>query len=615
MRVLSNYRIPGTNKTTWTSYNGYTYKEYEPEDVPCAVSDMLRGLKDAEHIYINNLNMYFLDFVSTLWRAGFSPIKGNPAVKKMKEGEFKYLVNGNMNVYSITIKHKKRAIVIVNYDNIVSIDNERVINTWTEEFEGTKNERLALAIYRSIKMLNRDCGVEKQIPTTVSGYARRKWKSVVGFWEMSNRMPDANKVKIGNETLENYCRKAYHGGINISRGKAKSSNIIDLPGNVLDVNSLYSYVMKNNYYPVKVPKVFDGEPTPRDWKESNKGYIYMYIKIKVAFRLKKDGIPCIQLPNKDRQCFVHKRGWLETSQFYNYHTGEYVEENETEPNMIELTLTQTDYQLMLENYDILKIEHINYLVFLTTMELFEGYVDEYFTKKLEATTPGEKRIAKMMLNGLSGSMARLPEYINIILDIDDNGKIELEEQKSTGGVSYVYIGAAITSYARRYLIDHAKKCGSLWLYSDTDSVHLIGDNIPSFFKIGNGLGEWKIEKSWDKVIYYKAKMYGMIKDDETHLTLAGVPRDNVRFLERMVNNPNEYSLEGLDILNPNDVFSEEENREQKKFETLEDDIREMGLKALCYTSFPITIKKHSHTEFEEILHTQYSNLSDKGLFS
>ena len=614
MRILSNYRVPGENKIIWTSYNGYSFKHYDAEDVPCAISDLLRGLKDAEHIYINNLNMFFLDFVATLWRAGFTPIKGNPAVKKMKENEFKYLVNGNMNVYSITIKHKKRAIVIVNYDNIVSIDSERVIDTWTDGYDGDKPERLALAMYRSIKMLNKDCGVEKQIPTTVSGYARRKWKSMVGFWEMNNRMPDANKVKIGNETLESYCRKAYHGGLNISRGIAQNSEVIDLPGNVLDVNSLYSFIMKNRYYPIKVPKVFEGEPSERDWRESRKGFIYMYLRVKVAFRLKKDGIPCIQLPPKDKQCFTHKRGWLETSQFFNYHTGEYMEEEN--PNMIELTLTQTDYQMMMENYDILDIEHINYIVFLTTMELFEGYVDEYFEKKLNATTPGDKRIAKMMLNGLSGSMARLPEYTNIIIDIDDNGKITLDEQKSTGGISYVYIGAAITSYARQYLIDHAKRCGSLWLYSDTDSVHLIGQNIPSFFKIGDGLGEWKIEKSWDEAIYYKSKMYGMIKDGKTNLTLAGVPRDNVRFLERMIDNPNEYSLDGLDVLNPNDIFEEDENKTKNmsKFETLEEDIRDMGIKALCYTSFPITIKKHSSTEFEESLYTQYSNLSDKGLF-
>ena len=301
-----------------------------------------------------------------------------------------------------------------------------------------------------------------------------------------------------------------------------------------------------------------------------------------------------------------------------------MEEDEENPNMIEMVLTQTDYWLMLENYDVLKIEFVDYVMFFTTKELFEEYVDEYFLKKLNATTPGEKRISKMMLNGLSGSMARLPEYVNMEITFNDAGEVKkITSKKTKGGTSYVYIGAAITSYARKYLIDHAKRCGSLWLYSDTDSVHLIGQNIPSFFKIGNGLGEWKIEKEWDQVIYYKAKMYGMVKDGKAHLTLAGVPRDNVKFLERIITSPTEYSYEGLDIENPINIFDNEENdndddyveppnKDIKRFETLEADIREMGLKALCYTSFPITIKKHDKTEFEECLTTQYSNLSDKG---
>ena len=622
MRTLSCYRLPGTSFTTWTTYNGQKFETYGSEDIPCVLSDLLKTTKDAEHIYINNFNMYFFDFVSSLWRAGFTPIKGNPSVKKMHEKQFKYLVNGEMNVYSITVKIHKRAVVLVNYDNIVSISYNDVIETWTTEEEGTRPERLALSMYRSIKMLNADCGVEKQFPVTISGYARRKWKSLVGFWNVSNRLPDANKVKIDGETLESYCRKAYHGGLNITRNAALGSEIIDLEGYVLDANSLYPFCMKNFYYPVKEPKVLKGEPDARTWRECHNGFTYMYLRVKVALRLKKGGIPCVQLPARDKQCFTHKRGWIESTQYFNYHTQEYVPESEEDPNLVELTLTQTDFELMAENYDILKIEYINHVIFLTTKELFEDYVDEYYKKKSNATTPGEKRISKMMLNGLSGSMARLPEYTNLQIEIDDDGRIKVEENVTQGGQSWVYIGAAITSYGRKYLIDHAKKCGSLWLYSDTDSVHLIGQNIPSFFKIGDGLGEWKIEKEWDQVIYYKAKMYGMIKDGKAHLTLAGVPRDNVRFLERLMTNPTEYSYDGLDIEMPN-IFNEEENdndddyvappdKDIKRFETLEADIREMGLKALCYTSFPITIKKHSDTEFEEHLTTQYSNLSDKG---
>lgn len=620
MKTLVNYRIPGTNLTQWVLFNGVYYREYAPEDLPCAISDLLNQCKDAENIYITGFNTYLFDFIKTLWIAGFTPVKENLPVKKMRNNEFKYLINGDLNVYNITIKHKKRAIVLINYDNIVNLNSpQKIIDTWCYDWDIEEpQKRYALAVYRSIKILNDDCGIEKQMPTTISGYARRKWKAVSGFWELNNKLIDANRVKVGKETLEQYCRKAYHGGLNITRGKANSSDIINAHGYVLDINSLYPFVMKNFNMPCKRFEFHKGEPTAQNWRHSEAGYTYMFIHVKVAFRLKENGVPCLQIPPKDRQTFLHKRGWLETSQFYNYHTNEYVEEKEGNYNLIELTLTQTDYKLMYENYNVLNIVHIDYIEFLTSKELFEEYIDEYFTKKQNATTPGNKRVYKMMLNALSGNMARLPEYVNTIIEIDDSGKITTDEKTLTGGASYVYIGAAITSYARAYLISHAKNCGSLWLYSDTDSIHLLGENIPKFFKIGDDLGEWKIEKEFDMAIYYKLKTYGFIKDGKANLTLAGIPGDTVKMFELMLDNPDDYSLKGLDVLPLIDFDEPEEEQIQKKTskrEEFEKDIHTLGLKTFLYASYPITFRRHSKTEFEEELYIQFSNLKDRNFLN
>lgn len=624
MKVLADYRTPGTDNTEWILYDGNIYNHYTSDELAIALCDLLCNMKDAEHIYITNLSLYTLDIIQVLWRAGFSPVKGNPSVKKMHEKEFKYLINGDFNTYSITIKHNKRAIVIVNFDNILNLNSrKKIIETWSFDYEGTMSERYALSVYRCVKELNRDCGIEKQYPTTISGYARRKWKSIVGFWEINNMLPDANNVRVSkNETLEQYCRKAYHGGLNITREQANTSDIIDMQGFVLDVNSLYSYVMEKCVMPKGVPHICSGKPTEREFRDAKNGYIYMYIRLKTNMRLKPSGIPCVQLANDDRDRFTHARGWLETTQYYDYHKQDYIPETESNKHLITLTLTITDYELMIENYDIIDIEYLDYLWFATTRSLFDGYVDEYFNKKQSAATPGKKRIAKMMLNGLSGNMARIPEYTNIQIEISEQGEVSIEETHTQGGASYVYVGAAITSYARQYIIVCGKACGSRWLYSDTDSLHLIGNTIPSFIKIGEGLGEWKIEKEFDCAIYYKRKMYGFIKDGKTQLTLAGIPQQSVELIENIMNNTDNISYTDRDCVNPvESIFNEDreydddyippENIPLKKYETFIEDIKRYGIKSLMYSEYPVTYRRHGIIEFSEELYLQFASIKDR----
>lgn len=624
MKVLTDYRTPGTDETTWVLYDGNIYKSYASDELAIAFCDLLKRMKEAEHIYITNLSLYTLDFIQVLWRAGFSPVDGNPSVKKMKENEFKYLINGDYNTYSITIKHNKRAIVLVNFDNILNLNNrQKIIDTWTWDYDGEIEKRYALAVYRCIKELNRDCNIEKQFPTTISGYARRKWKELEGFWELNNMLPDANSVRVNKEeNLEQYCRKSYHGGLNITREQADKSDIINLEGIVLDVNSLYPYIMKNYPMPKGLPHVCEGKPSDKEIRDYKNGYIYIFLRIKVNFRLKKNGIPCVQLPNDDRERFTHARGWLETTQYYDYHNQRYIPENDENKHLLTLTLTITDYLLMLKNYDILDIEYINYIWFATTKSLFSDYVNEYYNKKKNATTEGKKRISKMLLNGLSGNMARIPEYTNIRIHISENGNVDVDEFHTSGGASYIYVGSAITSYAREYIIKYGEMCGTRWIYSDTDSLHILGTNIPNFIKIGDDLGEWKIEKEFDKAIYYKRKMYGFMKENKIKLTLAGVPQSSVELIESIIQDTNEVNYSEKDCINPtsyifdtiqnsDDDYIEPKNLKVEKYNTFLSDAKKYGLKCLMYSEYPVTYKKHGIIEFSEELYCDFATIHDR----
>ena len=636
MIILSNYHYPQTDKTDWIKYDGETAEHFTAEEMPVVISDLIDEANN-EHVYINDLSLYNSDLLDVLYLKNYKPVQGNPPVRKMKNNSFKYLINGNFNMYSVTtVKKRNETMHFVNANNMLAINNsDTIIKAWTNENDGDTAERLAKGFYRAIKGVLADIGAERRLPVTISGCARRSWNASLEG-QIHNLLKNANNVRIGNETLEKYCRRAYHGGLCINNVSDVNIDIDD--GIVLDVNSLYPFIMKNYPMPFGEPHYEKGRPSEQMLKDAKGGYVYLYLKIRASFELKKDGIPCVQLSSDNPARFTHKRGWLESSRVYNYFEDEYIESEKH--SIVEMTLTQTDFNLFLNNYDIRFLEFIDYVWFPTTTGLFESYVDRYYKGKKTAKTAGDRRVQKMMLNGLSGNMARLPEYENITI-VETNEGFEFLYGKSQGSKSYVYVGGAITSYAREYLINHINKCKERWLYSDTDSIHLKGVEIPEGFTIGEELGQWKIEKQFDKAVYYTRKMYSYHDRDGYHFTLAGIPKADTTFYSRILNGMSEEeAIKGLDIKVPSvlEISEAEANAVQAMFEGTTDDgdnellgrmekrgnyrsrragyiynvvaKKENPLKAFYFCKLPVTLRHHGKEPFTDGRRTEWKQLSD-----
>ena len=639
MIILCNYKIPQSNKTVWIKFNGRKVERYEPEDIPAVISDLIDQANN-EHVYINDFSMYIPDILDVLYIKEYSPIKGNPPTKKMKNKTFKYLINGEFNAYSITTVTKRNCTMhLVNANNMLSINSTKtIIETWTGPEDGDEPERLARGFYRAISGVLRDIGAERRLPVTISGCCRRAWNASLDG-QIFQMLHNANKVKIANTTLEKYCRRAYHGGLCLN-----NSSVDDdiKEGIVLDVNSLYPYIMATKPMPRGEPRYFKGKPSDQVLRDARDGYVYFFVEIKASFDLKENGIPCVQLSSDNPERFLHKRGWLETSKVYDYHENRYIESDQYDK--VTLTLTQTDLLLFLDNYDIHTIQYISYVWFPTTTCLFEDYVNKYFTEKQEATGAGNRRIKKMMLNGLSGNMARLPFYENINIIETPHG-FEYEYGQSEGSKSYVYVGSAITSYAREYLINHINKCRERWLYSDTDSIHLRGTDIPAGFEISDALGAWKIEKQFDRICYYGRKMYGYHDGAGYHFTIAGIAREDTTFYARILNGQSEdEAIQGLDIVTPsvynlsdteasaiNQQFTGElddgdyetlrrlekrAGRRSRKAHYIYDVVakKKNPLNAFYFCRLPVTIRKHGHEPFTEMKVIQWKQLSEIEVF-
>ena len=121
--------------------------------------------------------------------------------------------------------------------------------------------------------------------------------------------------------------------------------------------------------------------------------------------------------------------------------------------------------------------------------------------------------------------------------VDENGNI-MQCNTTVKDSLYIPIGAFITAHARCITIstsqkiheESLKKYGfSNYCYSDTDSIHMLGNEIPNYINVDDtALGAWKVESHFKRARFIQAKRYIediIIDDDKTEMNIkcCGMP--------------------------------------------------------------------------------------------
>lgn len=521
--ILCNLSTPGG--VVW-SVNGD--RPIQPEEIPARLKDMIEVKKHKKDrtenrtIFINRLRYFGLDIIQVLHILGYNESKEH-SLKKMESKSYTYLIGDNLCFYSIRIKYTKRYNVnIIDLDNFLSISNPvDIISTWGSDKNVTA-QNLGSSYIRAVQDVIRLSGIKRKIPVTLSGVARRI------FFRERQKYFDCRDCSKFFEGSEPFFRAAYHGGLNFE----KDSGYIQEHGEgvVLDVNSLYPYVMSKGVYPVGKPWSVKESDFQKTIKLAREKKIYFFVRILTSFELKPNGIPCVAMYQKDPERWYFDKGFMRDSRFTKPdHTKGKLRE-------VTLTLTQTDFFLYLENYDIKSMHFVSCVAFQAKEGVFTNYVTTWYQLK-ENSEGGVRRVGKMFLNSLSGSMARRVDYINglVYFDERDEAQIKYIKTKSENPKCYVHIGSAITSYARAHIIRYIKSNYDRWLYTDTDSLHLLGTDIPVDIVIGNDIGQFKVEKSFDSICYYGLKEYGYHDSEGYHFTMAGVEKRDTDNLSRYLN--------------------------------------------------------------------------------
>ena len=295
-------------------------------------------------------------------------------------------------------------------------------------------------------------------------------------------------------------RQSYKGGFTYLNPKYKEIDLQD--GIVLDVNSLYPSVMYYQPLPYGEGIFFKGKYEP------DKIYNLHVQMFTCQFELKPGYIPTIQL--KNNLAFVPTQ---------------YLESSDGED--VTLCLTNVDLELFFEHYNVYNIEYHSGWKFKSTVGLFKEYIDKWNKVKMESTLNGNKAmrtLAKLMLNALYGKFALNPN-VQSKIPWYDNGVVKYKlGEKETRDPIYIPVGTFITAWARYKTISSAQKVYDRFVYADTDSLHLIGTEIPDMLEVDPvKLGAWKHESTFTRARFIRQKSYIEDINGELNITCAGMP--------------------------------------------------------------------------------------------
>lgn len=490
--------------------------------------------------------------------------------KNMENGSIKYTISDMGQWYSIIIKINNHFIEIRDSLKLLPFSVKKIGKSFNtkhkkldmeykgfryvgceitdQEKEYIKNDVLVIKEALEI-MFN-----EGHNKLTIGSCCLSEYKSEIGGYKAYRGMfPDLYDIDIdknvyGSSNADEYIRKSYHGGwCYVVKGKERRKKY---NGCTADVNSLYPSMMHSesgNKYPTGKPTFWSGNFIP---EQATDGRHYFFIRFKCRFKIKKNKLPFVQIKSN---LLYNPREMLTTSDFYIKKEDRYVRKYRLEDgteidSIVKLTMTETDYYLFLQHYDVKEFEILDGCYFLAFIGIFDEYINKYKKLKMESTG-ALRELAKLFLNNLYGKMAssRNSSFKLAVVENDIITYSNIEEEDKDAG--YIAVGSAITSYARQFTIKAAQKNyhginSRGFIYADTDSIHC--DLLPSEIK-GIKIDEkefccWKVESEWDVGWFVRPKTYiehitrkdGEDCEPEYNIKCAGMPEESKRiFLSNM----------------------------------------------------------------------------------
>lgn len=326
---------------------------------------------------------------------------------------------------------------------------------------------------------------------TVGADALAEYKDLFGAQRFRKVFP------LLNADVDADIRRAYRGGFTYA--SKRFQKLRTGAGLVLDVNSLYPYIMYSRPMPYGMPERVEGYVAPTERRPLT------IFQVTFTAKLKPEHIPCIQIKG--------------SSIFGSTEYLEVIEEPTT------LWVTNVDWELYKEHYDIDVLSWEGGYRFKAAHGLFKDYIDKWSKVKAESTG-GMREIAKLHLNSLYGKFASNPNVTGKIPVLEDGRVRYVLGRPETKEPVYTAAGVFITAFARDLTIRAAQANYDVFAYADTDSLHLLTDTVPDAIDVDpSRMGAWKLEYRFEEAVFVRAKVYLERKADGTYKTaFAGLPQ-------------------------------------------------------------------------------------------
>lgn len=450
--------------------------------------DSWRSLRKFLAMHGGTFYVYGLDFlgrflVMRLMSDGFRWVKNGFSYTN---NEFQTLFSELGQCYSISWQDAGSRVRLCDYTKLVRADMREV----AEAYPGVtdRSEIMASSLLELDKL-----GIHGM---TIAQAALSDYKRTIGSAEFDRIYP-----KVGlSVQFDQDIRAAYHGGYcDANPGFANK----ELEGvYVYDVKSLYPSILKRYPLPYGMPLEFDEEP-PED-------SVLWIANVVLSATVKPNGVPFLRIKhNPAFDPFNYVRDTM---------------------GPVSLWISSVDFFALLENYDVEVYRWGGGYCFFECAHKFDEYVDKWYSLK-ESSTGMRKISCKLMLNSLVGKFGA-----NVILRDQEprviGGYLELEpgETRFRDGV-YLPTAVFVNAFGRLEITRAIRSAGVMnWVYSDTDSLHLLAPAEDGEFKIGDQLGELSLKQVADRARYLSRKRYALEEDGVKTIVCAGMP-SNV--MERM----------------------------------------------------------------------------------
>jgi hypothetical protein len=463
-----------------------------------SIDDFIEYLKKQESVcYFHNLKFDGHFIVDWLLKNGYRHVTGK---RRLDPGEFSTLISGMNKWYSVNVRWygggstefrdslKKINMPVRAIAEAFKLDMSKGDIDYHSfrpvGYEPTEDEldylsRDVAIVAKALREVI-DSGMTK---LTVASDSLAEYKRLVGDKYFSRMFP------VLSDDMDSEIRRAYRGGFTYADERFMKRKLSC--GIVLDVNSLYPYIMYDRILPYGEPEWEDGKV------EATERRPLTIFSVTFTAKLKANHIPCIQI--KGSSIFGGT---------------EYLKEI-SEPTT--LMVTNVDWELYKDHYDIDVLAWGGGWKFRAATGLFKTYIDKWMKVKANSVG-GQREIAKLHLNSLYGKFASNPNVTGKIPILED-GKVRFvtgpDEKKPP---VYTAVGVFVTSWARDLTVRAAQENYDVFAYADTDSLHLIGEFPADLTSKWEGalnglrvhpseLGAWKFEYAFSEAWYVRPKAY------------------------------------------------------------------------------------------------------------